>query len=159
MKRVLSGIFACALAASATSALAQTKLLSRLSARRDAQLRFAGDGRNFDLRAQSRLRHGDRDRDIDVVALAGEILVMADVRDDEKIPWRRAQTPALAFAGNPHPRASVDTCRNPHLNVFNLGHSALAFAQRTRRTSFTGAPTVHTFLREAQPAAGFLDLT
>ena len=79
--------------------LTQAKLLTRLRARRNAQLRLAFNRRHFNLRSQRAFRHGDRNRDVDVVALAREIFMRADVGDDVQIARRRAESPALPLPG------------------------------------------------------------
>src|SRR5205809_531853 len=137
----------------------QTKLLTRLSARWNAQLSFAGNGRYFDLCSQGRLGYSDRNDHINVVALAGEMLVATNVRDDEQIAGRRAQSPAFAFAGNSHPRAGIDPRRNAHLDGLCLRNRAFAMTNRARRTPLSGATTVRTFLGETEAPTRSLHLS
>src|ERR1043165_1474244 len=138
--------------------IAQAKLLSRLRARRNAQLRLTFDRRHFDFRSQRRFRHRNRHRHINVVALALEVFVLADVRDDVQISRRRAHASAMALAGNTHARTRFDTCGNAHLYRLVLRRHALAVAQRTRRTPPAGAAAVRAFLRETQTTSGALHL-
>src|ERR1043166_3051413 len=138
---------------------AQAKLLTRLGARWNAQLSFAGNGRYFDLCSQGRLGHSDRNGNINVVALAGEMLVATNVGDDEQIARRRAQSPAFAFAGNSHPRPRINACGDAHLNGLGLRHRPFAMTTRARRTPLSGAATARTFLRETEAPAGSLHLS
>src|SRR3712207_8560046 len=55
--------------------------------------------------AERRFGHGDGHRDVDVIALAREVRVLADVRDDEEVAGRGSETPALALAGDADARA------------------------------------------------------
>src|SRR5262249_54192146 len=63
------------------AAAAQSKLLTGLCARGYTQLRFTCNSRHFYLRAERSFRYGDWHRYIDVVTLACEILMPADIRD------------------------------------------------------------------------------
>src|SRR5205085_8411331 len=141
------------------AALAQAEALARLCAGRDAQLRLALDGRHLDARAERGLRDRDRHGHVDVVALAREVLVLADVRDDVEVARGRAHPPALALGRHPHARPRVHSRRNPDLHLLGLRHGALAVAERARRAAFARAAAVGALLREAQTPARALHLT
>src|SRR5690349_2273058 len=140
------------------AAIAQTKLLSRLRARRNAQLRLPLNCRHFDLRAQRCFRHRDRHRHINVIALAREVFMFANVRDDVQISRRRTQTSALALAGNANPRASLDTRRYANLHRLILRRHTFTVTKRTRSTSPASTAAVLTLLRETQTTARALHL-
>src|SRR6266571_2805421 len=80
------------------------------------------------------------------------------IRDDVELARRCAQSTAFTFAGNAHPRSSINACGNAHLHVFSFWQNAFAFAQRARRTTFAAAATVRTLLTESQTATGALHL-
>src|SRR5215471_965359 len=128
------------------AAAAQTELLPRLRAGRNTQLRLALDSRDFNLRSECCLGYSDRHRHIDVVTLAGEVLMPSNVSYDVKIARGRPQPSAFAFAGHAHTRASIDACRYSNLYRFSLGQCALAFTERARRPALAGAPAVRTLL-------------
>src|SRR6185503_8818231 len=138
--------------------IAQTKLLTRLRSRRNAQLSFSVNSRHFDLRAERRLRHRDRNRDVDVVALAREILVLTNVRDDVQITCGRTETSALAFSGNLHARASINPGGNADFHRLRLIRRALAVTEGTWCSSSSRPTTIRALLRKTQPAARSLHL-
>jgi len=93
------------------AAFAQAKLLSRLRARRNAQLCLAFHGRHFNLRTQRALRYGYRNGYVDIVALAREILCVptlvmmcrspggAPSRPPSPLPGIRTREPVSTPAG------------------------------------------------------------
>src|SRR5258705_2843662 len=140
------------------AALAQAKFLSRLRARRYAQLRLAFHSRHFDLRSERSFRNGYRNSDVDIVALAREVFVRADVGNDMQVARRCAEASAFTLARNAHPRTRFHTGWDAHFHCLCFWYRAFAFAQRAGRSPATGATAVGTFLRKAQAAAGALDL-
>src|SRR6185295_5356329 len=141
------------------AALAQTKLLTRLRTRRDAQLRLAFNRRHFNLRAQRAFRHGYRNSDVNIVALASEVFVRADIRYHIQIPRRRAESPAFALRGNANPRTCFHAGGNANFYRFRFWHRALALAQGARRSPAASATAVGTLLRETQTPTGSLYLS
>src|SRR6185437_13937243 len=130
--------------------IAQPKLLTRLRSRRNAQLRLTFNRRHLNLRAERGFRNGDRDRHVDVVALAREILVWTNIRDDVQVARGRAKPAALAFAWNAHTRTSLDARGNANLHSLSLRYHPFAVTQRTGRSTSSSAATVRTLLRKSQ---------
>src|SRR5689334_14062872 len=139
--------------------IAQSKLLTGLRSWRNAQLRLTFNRRHLDLRTERRLRNGDWHRYVNVVALAREIFVLTNVRDDVQVARRRTEPAALAFAGNAHARTRLNTSGNAHLHSLSLRCHAFAVTQRTRRSTSSRAATIRTLLRKPQSTTGSLYLT
>src|SRR4029078_10287171 len=138
--------------------IAQSKLLPRLCSRWNAQLRFAINSRHFNLRTERCFRNGDRHRHINVVALAREIFVLTNIRDDVQVASRRAESTALALSGNSYTRSSLNTCRNANLHSLSLGRDTFTVTYRTRRASSSSATAIRTLLRKSQTTTGSLHL-
>src|SRR4029077_9505631 len=112
-----------------------------------------------DLCPERSLRDGYRNSNVDIVALAREVFVRADVGNDMQVARRRAEASAFALARNAHARTRFHTGGDAHFNGLGFWHRAFAFAQRAGGSPATGAAAVGTLLRKAQAAAGALYLS
>src|SRR5947207_13927807 len=79
--------------------------------------------------------------------------MLPDVRDDEEIARRRAESAAVPFALHAHARACVHARGDTHLHRLGLRHSALSMTDRTRRPALADTAAIRTFLLEAQAPA------
>src|SRR4051794_3695750 len=101
-----------------------------LGAGRHAQALGAVQRRDLDLGAGERLGDGDRDLDLEVVALGLEDRRLAHVRDHVEVARRPAAQAGLALAGQPDARALLDAGRDVHPIALHLAQAALAAAGR-----------------------------
>src|SRR5829696_8109373 len=86
-------------------------------ARRDAKLdRWTAQRRNLDLRTESRLGEGDWSGQRQVVTLASEDRMRANVHRDVEITGRTAVLAGTALALQPDPLIVGDPGRNPDLH-------------------------------------------
>ena len=111
---------------------AQPEHVAVLAAGRHLELRDAVQDRHVHLGPERRLGEGQRERAVELVALAREEGVLAHVEDDVEIARRAAGQAPFALAGDAHLRALVDAGRDAHLERPLLGHAALARAGLAR---------------------------
>lgn len=71
-----------------------------LSSLGDSQLLLAGEGRNPDFRAESRLRDGDGDGVVEIAALPVKVRMLADAQHHVKIAVRSTHLSRFAFAAH-----------------------------------------------------------
>ena len=109
--------------------LTHAQPLPALRARRNAQLRSAIDGRDFDLRAQRRLRDRDRHGDEDVVAFAAKHRVLAHANDDVKVAGGSTVRAGIAFARQADTLPVASSRLDAHFNRFISGNCAIARAR------------------------------
>src|SRR5262249_8083452 len=91
-------------------------------------LHLALDRRHVDLGAERGLREADRDVAHDVVALAPEDRVLADVQHNVEIARRRTVVALLALAAELETRAGVDSGRDAHAQSLRRTRCARAAA-------------------------------
>ena len=108
------------------AAFAQAKLLPRLCAGRHPEQRLAVNRRHFDLRAERRFRHSNRHYTVDIIAAPLEVRMIADVRGDQQVAGWAAILAGVAFAGDAHPRAGFNACRDAGRDRFALRGDAYA---------------------------------
>src|SRR4051794_22005236 len=99
-----------------------------LGAGRHAQALGAVQRRDLDLGPAERLGDGDRDLDLEVVALALEDRRLAHVRDDVEVARRPAAQAGLALAGKADARALLDAGGDVHAGALHLTQAPLAAA-------------------------------
>src|SRR5882762_10321554 len=106
----------------------QPQRLSAVRPRRDSNDRPPVYGRDFNLRAQRRLAHCDRNLGVQIVAAPFEKLMGPHHHTQIQIARRRSHRPGVAFARNPHPRAIRNACRDAHVNRLRPPHASFAAA-------------------------------
>src|SRR5215471_159236 len=120
----------------------EDEMLAGLGARRHREPRLAAEDGHLDLVAEADLGVGQGQCADNVVAMALEHLVRADLHDHVEITGRRALEPALAFSGETELVAIGDARRNGH------GEQALP-----RNPPLAAAGAARTAIDGARPAA------
>src|SRR5450830_1795122 len=107
---------------------AQTELLAGLGTFRNLQLDATVQGRHFQLAAQGCVDEADRHFAEQVLAVALENIVLANIDHDIQVAGRTTLRTRLAFAGQANTVTGIDARRHFHRQGLVLFHAALTMA-------------------------------